>query len=142
MEHGPSPDPRRSSRSWNRAIVLLVLAQLACTVCSRGGDKAADVTIHLNAVSAVVDRETVVEFVLADSVGKPFEGASLTVQAHMTHPGMAPVIERAVDAGKGTYKVSLRFTMAGVWVLYAKGTLADRRVIDRSVGEVTVRPAN
>jgi hypothetical protein len=115
---------------------------MACTACSRGGAKAADVTIHLNSLPAVVDREAVVEFVLADSVGKPVEGASLTVQAHMTHPGMAPVIERAVDAGKGTYRVGLRFTMAGVWVLYAKGTLADRRVIDHRVGEVTVRPAD
>jgi hypothetical protein len=59
----------------------------------------------------------------------------------MTHPGMAPIVVPAVDEGDGKYKVTLRFTMAGEWVLTLKGTLPDRRVLDQRLGgAVTVRP--
>jgi hypothetical protein len=139
--HGPPSDRRRTIQSWRRAIGLFVLAQLACAACTRGSARATDIAIHLSAAPAIVDRDTVVEFVLSDAAGKPVPGASLTVQAHMTHPGMAPIIEPAVDAGEGRYEVRLRFTMAGAWVLAAKGTLDDRRAIDQKIGEMTVRPA-
>ncbi len=41
----------------------------------------------------------------------------MRVEAFMTHPGMAPVLETAAATRDGVYSVRLRFTMAGEWVL-------------------------
>ena len=122
-------------------LAFLVLGWLVAS-CSIPGTRAADVlTVVQVPPSPVVEVETVVGVKLVDRAGKTFDGANLTVDAHMTHPGMAPVVTPVVDEGKGAYTIRLRFPMAGVWVLRLKGELADRRTIDQQLCEITVRPA-
>ena len=61
----------------------------------------------------------------------PASGAKLRLEAHMSHPGMTPVVADAVDRGRGAYEAQLQFTMVGDWVIVASGTLADGRRITK-----------
>ena len=90
-------------------------------------------------LAPVVDEEARAEITLRNRTGQPVRGAMLHVEAHMSHPGMAPVIERAQDQGAGVYTVRLRLTMAGEWILFVRGTRADSRSIDLRAGATTAR---
>ena len=91
------------------------------------------------AVYAVVDGETIAEFTLLDARRQKVAAPGCRVEAHMTHPGMAPLIEPAANEAMVRYVARLRFPMAGGWMLFVKGELADRRPINQRLGEVTVR---
>jgi hypothetical protein len=62
--------------------------------------------------------------------GQPLTGADLTLEGHMSHPGMAPIVSAAEEAEDGRYRARMALTMAGEWKFVLSGTLADgRRVI-------------
>ncbi len=90
-------------------------------------------------LAPVVDEEAHAEITLRNRTGQPVRGATLRVEAHMSHPGMAPVIEGAREESDGVYTVRLRLTMAGEWILFVRGTRADNRPIDHRAGATTVR---
>jgi hypothetical protein len=100
-----------------------------------------DVVVEWKATPStpLVDGETAVEVTLLDRARQPVSGARLRVEAHMTHPGMAPIIEVASERGNGAYVARLRLPMAGGWILFVKGELADHRPVNQRVGEVTAR---
>ena len=116
-----------------------MLACAPAVACGRTVAPADDVAVEWKMTPAVpiVDRDALAEFTVLDRTGRPVRGARLSVEAHMTHPGMAPLVEPAAEQPNGTYTARLRFSMAGAWVLFVKGAMADRRVIDRRVGETT-----
>jgi YtkA-like len=136
----PALRPDAGSRHFARSSFVAVALTLACVpaaACGRTVPPADDVVIEWKMTPAVptVNRETLAEFTVLDRARRPVRGARLRVEAHMTHPGMAPLVEPAAEQPNGTYMVRLRFSMAGAWVLFVKGAMADRRVIDRRVGE-------
>ena len=90
-------------------------------------------------LAPVVDEQAQAEITLRDRTGQPVRGATLRLEAHMSHPGMAPVIERAQEQGDGVYTVRLRLTMAGEWILFVRGTRADNRPIDQRAGATAAR---
>lgn len=142
MERGPRPDRRRTVRLRLRAFLLSLLIILPCVGCRSGTVAATDIVVTLRppADSLVVDHEARLEFTVAEAGGRLLPGASLRLEANMTHPGMAPIVEPVVDEGGGRYTVALRFTMAGEWVLSVKGALSDRRRLDKRLdGVVSVR---
>jgi hypothetical protein len=109
--------------------------------CSR---TAADVTIAwtIEPTPPVAGTASVVRMVLRRSDGSPVNGAKLRLEAHMSHPGMAPVTADAVEHGNGAYEARLQLSMAGDWALVVTGELADGRRITREAPLPTVRPPN
>ena len=71
--------------------------------------------------------------------GSPVRGARLQFEAHMAHPGMAPVIAAAPNKTAGFTKRPSRVTMPGSWTVVASGTLPDGRRLTRSFNVRDVR---
>ena len=85
--------------------------------------------------------DTIARITVHDERQRPVTGARLQLEAHMSHPGMAPVVGRFSDRGGGAYDTRLQFSMAGDWVLVVTGELPDGRRITRSLPVAGVRPA-
>jgi YtkA-like len=84
---------------------------------------------------------TIVRFTLSDSHGTPVGGAKLRLDAHMTHPGMAPVTSDVVEISSGTYQSRVRLSMAGDWVFVVTGELPSGYRITKEIQVPAVRPA-
>jgi YtkA-like protein len=63
-----------------------------------------------------VDPATVI-LKLADKAARPVSGARIVVESDMSHAGMAPVFEQALETERGEYQAHLKFAMAGDWVI-------------------------
>jgi len=77
---------------------------------------------------------------LIDRDGKPASGAHITVEADMSHPGMAPVFEDATETAPGQYQARLRFGMAGDWVVLLHVRLPGGQTLERQFNVSGVRP--
>jgi YtkA-like len=78
--------------------------------------------------------------VLRDARGRSLAGATVGLEGHMSHPGMAPVLASATERGPGVYDVPFAFTMPGDWILVVSALLPDGTRIERRVEVATVRP--
>jgi hypothetical protein len=67
----------------------------------------------------------VVQFTLQRQDGAAVTGAKLRLEAHMPHPGMAPMTGAILERGNGTYETRLRLTMTGDWIFVVTGQLTD-----------------
>lgn len=144
VAHSPRRRRLALSHAITRAIVLFATA-LAAGVpaggCARSGPPAADdvrVEWQVTPSPASVGPATV-RFSLVDAAGRPVPGARLSVEGHMTHPGMAPVVAEVHETGRGAYEAALSFTMAGDWILIVEGELSDGRRLRRPLSVPGVR---
>jgi hypothetical protein len=65
-------------------------------------------------------------------------GAEVTFTAGMTHPGMVPIVAKAVEGPAGVYVATMTWTMAGDWVVFLEARWPDGR---RKDSKVSVRVA-
>jgi hypothetical protein len=124
-----------------RLIAALCVCGCLAIGCSRRGAGDVAVSWKVEPTPPVAGAATVVRVTLRHPDGTAAGGAKLTLQAHMTHPGMAPVTADVIDRSGGAYEARLELTMAGDWVLIVTGELADGRRITRELQVAGVRPA-
>jgi hypothetical protein len=72
--------------------------------------------------------------------GKPTSGAHITLEADMSHPGMAPVFEHATETAPGQYQACLKFGMAGDWIVLLHVKLPGGQTLERQFNVSGVRP--
>lgn len=77
---------------------------------------------------------------LADRSAKPITGASIQVEADMTHAGMSPVFANAKEAEPGRYQTPLKLEMGGDWVVLLHITLPGGKKLERQFDVRDVRP--
>ena len=117
-----------------------LIALLVCSVAACGGrDTDGDVRVALvvDPVKPAAGSDTTVRVTLDDGHG-PLRGARVQVEAHMSHPGMTPLVADARETAPGIYIARIPFSMAGEWTLVATGTLPDGRRIAAHVERTDV----
>lgn len=90
--------------------------------------------------SPLVNQEASAEVTVLSGVPRqPVRNATFDIEAHMSHPGMAPVVRRTSDDGNGVYGARLQFPMSGDWVVFVTGTMPGGQAIRHRTAEFTVR---
>ena len=129
-----------------RPVLFLSIAigGVAGAGCGTPGTLSDELSIeaHITPPSLVVGHATLAEVKLRDAAGRPVRGATLQVEGHMSHPGMAPVIAAAVEQPDGGYLARLTPGMTGEWAFLISGALPDGTRIRTEIGkrEVTSAP--
>ena len=81
------------------------------------------------------------ELTLTDpATGRLAEGATVRVEANMSHPGMQPAFSAAREDGGGRYVAPVELSMAGDWFLLLEADLPDGRRWRGQVDLPGVRP--
>jgi hypothetical protein len=99
-------------------------------------------TWDLDPAPPVAGAAGVARLTLRDAAQRPIDGARLTLEGHMSHPGMAPVVSVVQERGNGIYEAPIQFTMAGDWILVVTGDLPGLGRLTRQIEVVGVRPAS
>jgi YtkA-like len=126
----------------NAVTVVLAVASFSLLACGRGGGGTGgsdlDFSSTLAPAAATVGPATLT--VRLREAGRAVTGAAVRLEAHMSHPGMAPVMADATERTPGVYDISFHFTMQGDWVLLVSAALPNGRRVERRVDIPGVRP--
>ncbi len=131
---GQRTGSRRQRRLTRPAAAVAVVLAVATFGCAKPDDaRPLDIGIELQPPAPVTGNETHATIRVRDRGGKAIRGATLTLDAQMNHPGMAPVTVTLHETSDGVYEAPLNFTMAGDWVLVASGHLPDGRRVSHTL---------
>ena len=134
---------RVASEVVARALTAAALAGVLALGLGCRGNAGDDVRMEWAIVPArpFTGGETVARITLLDARRQPVRGARLRLEAHMSHPGMTPVVAGVIERGDGVYEARLQFAMAGDWILVIAGELPDGSRMTRSLDIAGVRSA-
>lgn len=134
---------RRYRLQHDLPILLVALSACGLTGACHRPPQARDLIFEwsLSPTRAAVG-PAVLELRVLDAARRPVHGARLRVEAHMAHPGMAPVVARATERTDGVYEVDLQFTMAGDWILLVAGSLSNGEAVQYRIDVPGVRSAS
>jgi hypothetical protein len=97
-------------------------------------------TVVLDPAAPVAGAATTAHIRLRTPDGQPIPATGVRLEAHMTHPGMTPVLPVVVRVGDGDYTSRVEFSMAGDWTLVVTGELAGGRRFTRESRVAGVGP--
>jgi len=131
---------RRLAYVYRSVLLLPGVAVLFVTGCSRPGGPSPVVTVE-HAISPEPPQVGPVTVILklADTSARPVSGARITVEADMSHAGMAPVFEEASETGPGEYQAHFNLAMAGDWVVLLHIRLPGGHTLERQFNVAGVR---
>jgi YtkA-like len=122
---------------WPKLLVFMGLALCASLFqsgCHKTSETPTDIVFeHEIAPSPPRTGSATITLKLADSAGKPINGARINLEGNMSHPGMRPVFSEAREAEPGRYKAALEFTMRGDWFILFHITLPDGRKLEKQI---------
>jgi hypothetical protein len=125
---------RRAPEALTRDLIAALLAGAILIGCGRqAGERNVSVAWDIEPAPPVTGAETIARFTLEDAQRRRLRGARLQLDAHMSHPGMAPVVAAVAERADGTYEARLRLPMAGDWTLVVTGVLPDGSRITRQL---------
>jgi hypothetical protein len=127
--------PKARGARLATALVACCCFAFGCT----GGTSDVRVTWTIEPSPAITESETLVRFALDHADGTPAAGARLRVEAHMSHPGMAPATADVVERANGFYETRLHLSMAGDWVVVISGELASGQRVTASTHVTAVQ---
>ena len=135
---------RRLTRgAWRAAPGVVIVLAAGCTGgCTRAGEVPPPVEVAwtLSPSSPAVG-PAILTITLRGPAGDAVSGATVRLEGHMSHPGMAPVVADAQERRPGVYDVGFAFTMAGDWVLLVSAALPEAGRVERRIDVANVRPA-
>jgi hypothetical protein len=108
-----------------RVAGILALLGTACALGACRPASTVDIAWSLDQEPASTGTSALVSVVLTRDAGDPISGAQLSLEGHMSHPGMAPVVAPMTERAGGRYEARLPLTMTGEWLLVVSGTLPD-----------------
>jgi hypothetical protein len=122
--------PRKLRPDWKLILAPAVLALLFSCRTHDPGEFHIECTVrpqppHVGSAD--------VEIMLTDSHRALVGGAQVSLEADMSHPGMAPIFQEASATEDGKYHSRLKFDMPGDWTLLVKARLASGVTVDRQM---------
>ena len=137
----PQPRVARLAAALGGALLIAAAIEGACTRTPVAEDTSAvRVLTHLMPPQPTVGPATL-SISLSGATAAMLGRAEVGVVAHMTHPGMTPVVATVTANGPDVYDAVVDFTMAGDWMLIATVRLPDgRRLESRVPVKVLPRP--
>ena len=111
--------------SGRRIARLLIALGAACAIAACRPSPTYDVSWTVQHTADTAGGTASIRLIVRGGGGTPVTGARLTLEGHMAHPGMAPVVTGMMETAPGQYEARLGLTMSGEWRLVVSGTLAD-----------------
>lgn len=139
--------PHRVIARWRWSTAHLIVALLVISLPSVGCRNRGQANSNLNLAwtlspSAPAVGPASLAITLRDPSGTPVRSATVRLEGHMSHPGMAPVFANATERAPGVYDLPFAFTMAGDWALLVTVTLPDGTRTERRIDVAKVRGAD
>ena len=123
------------------AVALLALG--LSSACGRGtGASPRVVPAWTLTPSVSVVGPATLTITLREPTGGAVTGATVHLEGHMSHPGMAPIVADARERASGVYEIPFAFTMQGDWVLLVSAALPGGGRVERRIEVANVRPAS